>query len=62
MAKRKKRRIGAFSRRLSLADLDLRTNAGKFGNSIKEGLDTHDVGVAVEIADRVAIMYAGRIV
>jgi hypothetical protein len=39
MAKRKKRRIGAFSRRLSLADLDLRTNAGKFANSIKEGLE-----------------------
>jgi hypothetical protein len=39
MAKRKKRRIGAFTRRLSLSDLDLRTNAGKFANSIKEGLD-----------------------
>jgi hypothetical protein len=39
MAKRKKRRIGAFSRRLLLADLDLRTNAGKFANSIKEGLE-----------------------
>src|SRR5438552_14198656 len=39
MAKRKKRRIGAFSRRLSLSDLDLRTNAGKFANSIKEGLE-----------------------
>ena len=39
MAKRKKRRIGAFSRRLSLADLDLRTNAGKFANSIKDGLE-----------------------
>jgi hypothetical protein len=37
MAKRKKRRIGAFSQRLSLSDLDLRTNAGKFANSIKEG-------------------------
>jgi hypothetical protein len=35
MAKRKKRRIGAFSRRLSLSDLDLRTNAGKLANSIK---------------------------
>src|SRR5438067_1206149 len=39
MAKRRKRRIGAFSRRLSLSDLDLRTNAGKFANSIKEGLE-----------------------
>src|SRR5947209_8923690 len=39
MAKRKKRRIGAFNRRLSLADLDLRTNAGKFANSIKESLE-----------------------
>ena len=39
MAKRKKRRIGAFSPRLSLSDLDLRTNAGKFANSIKEGLE-----------------------
>ena len=38
MAQRKKRRIGAFSRRLSLSDLDLRTNAGKFANSIKNGL------------------------
>jgi hypothetical protein len=36
MAKRNKRRIGAFSRRLSLSDLDLRTNAGKFANSIKD--------------------------
>ena len=39
MAGRKKRRIGAFSRRLSLSDLDLRTNAGKFANSIKESLE-----------------------
>jgi hypothetical protein len=39
MAKRKKRRIGAFSRRLSLSDLDLRTNAGKFANSIKNSLE-----------------------
>jgi len=39
MAHRKKRRIGAFSRRLSLSDLDLRTNAGKFANSIKESLE-----------------------
>jgi hypothetical protein len=36
MAKRKKRRIGAFSRRLSLSDLDLRTNAGKFANPIDQ--------------------------
>jgi hypothetical protein len=35
----KKRRIGAFSRRLSLSDLDLRTNAGKLANSIKNGLE-----------------------
>ena len=39
MAHRKKRRIGAFSRRMSLSDLDLRTNAGKFANSIKESLE-----------------------
>jgi hypothetical protein len=39
MTKRKKRRIGAFSRRLSLSDLDLRTIAGKFANSIKNGLE-----------------------
>ena len=39
MAKRKKRRIGVFSRRLSLSDLDLRTNAGKLANSIKNGLE-----------------------
>jgi len=39
MAHRKKRRIGAFSRRLSLSDLDLRTNAGRFANSIKESLE-----------------------
>jgi len=39
MAHRKKRRIGAFSRRMSLFDLDLRTNAGKFANSIKESLE-----------------------
>ena len=39
MAKRKKRRIGAFSRRLSLSDLDLRTNAGKFANSSKGVLE-----------------------
>src|SRR5436190_667264 len=39
MARRKKRRIGAFSRRLSLSDLDLRTNAGQFANSIKNGLE-----------------------
>src|SRR5947199_7283690 len=39
MAKRKKRRIGRVSRRLSLSDLELRTNAGKFANSIKEGLE-----------------------
>ena len=39
MAKRKKRRIGAFSRRLSFSDLDGRTNAGKFANSIKNDLE-----------------------
>ena len=35
----KKRRIGAFSRRLSVSDLDLRTSAGKFAHAIKEGLE-----------------------
>jgi hypothetical protein len=39
MAKRKKRRIGAFSRRLSFSDLDGRTNAGKYANSIKNDLE-----------------------
>jgi hypothetical protein len=39
MAKRKKRRIGAFSKRLSLTDLDGRTNAGKYANSIKNDLE-----------------------
>src|SRR5260370_11468124 len=39
MARRKKRRIGAFSKRLSFSDLDLRTNAGKFVNSIKNDLE-----------------------
>jgi len=39
MARRKKRRIGAFSKRLSFSDLDGRTNAGKFVNSIKSDLE-----------------------
>jgi hypothetical protein len=39
MARRKKRRIGAFSKRLSFSDLDLRTNAGRFANSIKSDLE-----------------------
>jgi ribosomal protein L32 len=39
MARRKKRRIGAFSRRLTFSDLDARTNAGKYVNSIKNGLE-----------------------
>jgi hypothetical protein len=39
MARRRKRRIGAFSKRLSFSDLDLRTNAGKFANSIKNDLE-----------------------
>src|SRR5260370_6861509 len=39
MARRKKRRIGAFSKRLSFSDLDGRTNAGKFVNSIKNDLE-----------------------
>jgi hypothetical protein len=39
MARRKKRRIGAFSRRLSFSDLDGRTNAGKYANSIKNDLE-----------------------
>ena len=40
MARRKKRRIGAFSKRLAFSDLDGRTNAGKFVNSIKNDLET----------------------
>jgi hypothetical protein len=39
MARRKKRRIGAFSKRLAFSDLDLRTNAGRFANSIKSDLE-----------------------
>src|SRR6266567_6321915 len=39
MARRKKRRIGAFSKRLTFSDLDGRTNAGKFVNSIKNDLE-----------------------
>jgi hypothetical protein len=39
MARRKKRRIGAFSKRLAFSDLDGRTNAGKFVNSIKSDLE-----------------------
>jgi|SRR3984893_15026705 hypothetical protein len=39
MARRKKRRVGAFSKRLSFSDLDGRTNAGKFVNSIKSDLE-----------------------
>jgi hypothetical protein len=39
MAKRKKRRLGAFSRRLSFSDFDGRTNAGKYANSIKNDLE-----------------------
>ena len=39
MARRKKRRIGAFSKRLAFSDLDGRTNAGKFVNSIKNDLE-----------------------
>jgi 2-methylisocitrate lyase-like PEP mutase family enzyme len=38
-ARRKKRRIGAFSRRLTFSDLDGRTNAGKYVNSIKDALE-----------------------
>jgi hypothetical protein len=37
--RRKKRRIGAFSRRLTFSDLDGRTNAGKYVNSIKNALE-----------------------
>jgi len=37
--RRKKRRIGAFSRRLTFSDLDGRTNAGKYVNSIKNDLE-----------------------
>ena len=39
MARRKKRRIGAFSKRLTFSDLDGRTNAGKYVNSIKQDLE-----------------------
>jgi hypothetical protein len=39
MARRKKRRIGAFSKRLTFSDLDRRTNAGKYVNSIKNDLE-----------------------
>jgi hypothetical protein len=39
MARRKKRCIGAFSKRLTFSDLDGRTNAGKYVNSIKNGLE-----------------------
>jgi hypothetical protein len=39
MARRKKRRIGAFSRRLTFSDFDGRTNAGKYVNSIKNDLE-----------------------
>ena len=39
MARRNKRRIGAFSKRLAFSDLDGRTNAGKFVNSIKNDLE-----------------------
>jgi hypothetical protein len=39
MARRKKRRIGAFSKRLTFSDLDGRTNAGKYVNAIKNDLE-----------------------
>ena len=39
MARRGKRRIAAFGKRLSFSDLDLRTNAGRFANSIKSDLE-----------------------
>jgi hypothetical protein len=39
VARRKKRRIGAFSKRLTFSDLDRRTNAGKYVNSIKNALE-----------------------
>jgi hypothetical protein len=39
MTGRGKRRIGAFSKRLAFSDLDLRTNAGRFANSIKSDLE-----------------------
>jgi ribosomal protein L32 len=38
-ARRKRRRIGAFSKRLTFSDLDRRTNAGKYVNSIKNALE-----------------------
>jgi hypothetical protein len=39
MARRKKRRIGAFRKRLTFSDLDGRTNAGKYVNAIKSDLE-----------------------
>src|SRR5215472_15757988 len=39
MARRNKRRIGAFSKRLAFSDLDGWTNAGKYVNSIKQDLE-----------------------
>ena len=39
MTWRKKRRIGAFSKRLTFSDLDRRTNAGKYVNAIKNDLE-----------------------
>jgi hypothetical protein len=39
MARRKKRRIGAFSGRLTFSDFDGRTNSGKYVTSIKNALE-----------------------
>jgi ribosomal protein L32 len=47
MARRKKRRIGAFSKRLTFSDLDGRTNAGKYVNSIKNALESQ-IGNPIE--------------
>jgi ribosomal protein L32 len=38
-ARSKKRRIGAFGKRLTFSDLEGRTNAGKYVNSIKNALE-----------------------
>jgi hypothetical protein len=38
-ARRKKRRIGTFSKRLTFSDLDGRANASKYVNSIKNALE-----------------------
>jgi hypothetical protein len=39
MARRNKHRIGAFSRKLAFSDLDGRTNADKYVNSMRNDLE-----------------------